>query len=147
MWWGWRVPWWMSYFHLVAVHVINSSAYVWPLPLTRHIFLFWDIQGRSVHYNQGGRGRRERRNSDQLAEIGRLMDLHTGQGKMMSKLYKVNKRSHFKAWGVMLFRIRSIFQNCFLHRKSCKAWLFAVENIWTWTSYLIKGKLELCCLV
>lgn len=37
--------WWMGCLHLVAAHVINIHARVWPLSLTRHIFHFWDIQG------------------------------------------------------------------------------------------------------
>lgn len=37
--------WWMGRLHLVAVHVINIHARVWPLSLTRHIFHFWDVQG------------------------------------------------------------------------------------------------------
>lgn len=57
----------------------------------------------------GGRGNREGRKSDQHTEFGRLVRLHVGQGKMVSKLYKVNKREivpllpaqcHFRIGGI-----------------------------------------------
>lgn len=50
------------------------------------------ISRREPSIMVGGRGSREKRESDQHTELGRLTDLCTGQGKMVSKLYKVNKR-------------------------------------------------------
>lgn len=46
-------------------------------------------ENRPLWSGEGEVGKRE---SDQHTELGRLTDLHTGQGKMVSKLYKVNKR-------------------------------------------------------
>lgn len=40
----------------------------------------------------GGRGSREKRESDQHTELRRLTDLRTGQRKMVSTMYKVDKR-------------------------------------------------------
>lgn len=40
----------------------------------------------------GGRGSREKRESDQYTELRRLTDLRTGQRKMVSTMYKVDKR-------------------------------------------------------
>lgn len=81
------------------------------------ISLSFGISRRNCPLWSGGRSNRERRKCDQHTELGRLISLHTGQAKMVLKLYKVNKREIVPLLPVQChFRIGGLFLNGFLHK-------------------------------
>lgn len=115
MWWGWRVPWWMSYFHLVAVYVINSCAHVWPLPTYQTHLCLLGYPGGNCPLQSGGRAKTERRVASTESLGGYRVEYTAGGNDV--KIFRWARPKIVLLLPVQCyFRIGSIFWNNFLHK-------------------------------